>query len=59
MKGYEQLNQEHGYTIAQLLKRESLREIARTIEVSVVKSNEIKASIGLGCAYGSHNAPEF
>lgn len=44
MKGYKQLNQEQRYTIAQLLKREaSLREIARTIEVSVsTVSREIK-----------------
>ena len=44
MKGYKQLNQEQRYTIAQLLKRGvSLREIARTIEVSVsTVSREIK-----------------
>ena len=44
MKGYKQLNQEQRYTIAQLLKRgASLREIARTIEVSVsTVSREIK-----------------
>ncbi|MBF0945350.1 MAG: helix-turn-helix domain-containing protein [Alloprevotella sp.] len=44
MKGYKQLNQEQRYTIAQLLKRRaSLREIARTIQVSVsTVSREIK-----------------
>jgi len=44
MKGYKQLNREQRYTIAQLLKRgASLREIARTIEVSVsIVNREIK-----------------
>ena len=48
MKGYKQLNQEQRYTIAQLLKRgASLREIARTIEVSVsTVSREIKRNKG-------------
>ena len=48
MKGYKQLNQEQRYTIAQLLKRgASLREIARTIKVSVsTVSREIKRNKG-------------
>ena len=48
MKGYKQLNQEQKYTIAQLLKRRaSLREIARTVEVSVsTVSREIKRNKG-------------
>ena len=48
MKGYKQLNQEQRYTIAQLLKRgASLREIARTIEVSIsTVSREIKRNKG-------------
>lgn len=48
MKGYKQLNQEQKYTIAQLLKRRaSLREIARTVEVSVsTVSRKIKRNKG-------------
>ena len=48
MKGYKQLNREQRYTVAQLLKRRAnLREIARTVEVSVsTVSREIKRNKG-------------
>ena len=48
MKGYKQPNREQRYPIAQLLKRgASLREIARTVEVSVsTVSREIKRNKG-------------